>query len=201
MPTSLYNDLITIIKKSNGEKAERIKASVQNGKKAYYSTDLFVEIGDTLIRKRGDNYEEYIITEPNFYDSFGGIQAHYQSDIIRKDEFQNTQKSQSNQTFNIQYNLDGNSRINNNSIDNSLNHFHNTSIEETLSALNEAKLSIQALNDNDEKISALKIIDIIASQIQPNSNYKTLSQSLLDALPSAIKTIPSVLKFIEIISK
>lgn len=200
MPNSLYRDTIMIIKKSTGEKFDDIRASVQGGKKAFYSTDVFIEPGDILIRKIRDNFEEYVILEPNFYEDFHGIEAHYQSDIIRKEKFEKPQDK--NIVNNIQYNLDGNSRINNNSIDNSLNNIQETDIHKLIQAIDEAKAEIKSLNINhDEQINALKLLNIVESQPKTDGGYKVLAKSILDALPSAVKVLPSIIKIIEMVSK
>lgn len=201
MIQSLYRDNIIIIKKSTGEQFKDIKASVQNGKKAFYSTDAFVEPGDILIRKRGEHSEEYIILEPNFYEEFHGIKAHYQSDIIRKDKQFSNQKTQ-HTTNHIQYNLTGNSRINNNSIDNSLNATNDSSIESVIKAIEEARLEIasNSLSKNEQQCTE-QLLDVIETQVQSDSNYKTLAKGILTALPVAVQTLPSIVKLIEIFSK
>lgn len=201
MIQSLYQDNIIIIKKSTGEQFKDIKASVQNGKKAFYSTDAFVEPGDILIRKRGEHFEEYIILEPNFYEKFHSIEAHYQSEIVRKDKESSNQKTQ-NTTNHFQYNLTGNSRINNNSIDNSMNTINDNSIEYIINAIEAAKLEIASKNLNkDERHSAEKLLGVIETQVQSESNYKILAKGILAALPVAVQTLPSIVKLIEIFSK
>jgi len=112
---SFMNDVVTLVKK-DGNKYENIKASVQNNK--IFTTDdkLPIEEGDIFIRKLPNGLdEEFVVDDRGFFPGRGGIHAHYQVKVSRKN------KQKVNPTS-ATYNLHGpNSRVNVNSQDFSIN--------------------------------------------------------------------------------
>ena len=115
--SSLLKDTVSLLKK-NGEKIDDIKASVQSKKIFINRSDILIETGDLILRRMSNGDEEtYEVVDPGFHERHGAIAAGYQMTHkkLGLPEVHNAMQ-------NITYNINGaNSRINNHSIDNSIN--------------------------------------------------------------------------------
>lgn len=106
-----------VIKKENGDKYHCDNASIQKNKALIYCGEIPLDEFDVIIHKiREDYVREYVVTNAGYYNEILG--PHYQADIEPKAIFDEKQKGQS--INNIKVSGD-NSRVNINSIDNSIN--------------------------------------------------------------------------------
>lgn len=99
MLRQMMNDTVTLIK-TNGEKYENIRASVQREKIFIDDAKLPIEEGDKIIRQLSNGLSEsYLILDRGFYDRTHGIPAHYQMKV-KKESAIDLEKS-SSMHFNI----------------------------------------------------------------------------------------------------
>lgn len=71
-------DTVDVIK-SNGDRIEGIKASVQDKQTFINRSDILIEAGDLLQRKASNgSISNYEVIDPGFHEAFGSIEAHYQ---------------------------------------------------------------------------------------------------------------------------
>ena len=178
--SSLMRDTVSILK-TTGEQIENIKASVQRQKTFIQRSDIQIETGDLIQRTMSNGATEtYEVIDPGFHEGLGGIPAGYQ--IVHKNlglpEAEKAIQS-------ITYNLNGNnSRVNNNSTDNSTNVVNiNNDVAEHISMLrDEIKHLIESVSEQNE---ALEIVDAIEEQFESDKPSKAVLKTLLGALPSA----------------
>ena len=189
--SSLSRDTVSLLKKSNGEEVKGIKANVQKKKIFIQRSDVLIEPGDLIQRKMSNGGKEtYEVIDPGFYESIGGIAAHYQIDV-KKLGLPEAQKA----VQNITYNISGpNVRINQNSVDNSTNIVNvNPDISAHIESL---KSEIEKLNiSKSEKQSALELTNAIEDQFKSGNPSKSVVKTLISALPYAanIASIGSLL--------
>lgn len=177
--SSLMRDTVSILK-TTGEQIENIKASVQRKKTFIQRSDILIETGDLIQRTMSNGATEtYEVIDPGFHEGLGGIPAGYQ--IVHKNlglpEAEKAIQS-------ITYNLNGNnSRVNNNSTDNSTNVVNiNNDVAEHISMLrDEIKRLIESVSEQNE---ALEMVDAIEGQLQSDKPSKPVLKTLLGALPS-----------------
>ncbi|ENI2423266.1 hypothetical protein ABXQ62_003620 [Escherichia coli] len=188
--SSLLNDTVSLLKK-NGERVDNIKASVQSKKIFISRSDILIETGDLIQRKMSNGGEEtYEVIDPGFHEKHGSIPAGYQM-THKKLGLPEADKA----VQNITYNLSGaNSRVNNHSIDNSVNITNlNSDVEEQISMLR-SEIE-QALSSAEDKKEAHEIVDAIEGQFSSSKPSKVIVKSLLASLPVVgnIATIGSFL--------
>lgn len=76
--SDFMTDTIDVIK-SNGDKFEGIKASVQDKETFINRSDILIEVGDLLQRRASNgSISNYEVIDPGFHETFGSIEAHYQ---------------------------------------------------------------------------------------------------------------------------
>nr|WP_216662802.1 hypothetical protein [Dickeya dadantii] len=115
--SSLLKDTVSLLKK-NGERVDNIKASVQSKKIFINRSDILIETGDLIQRRMSNGGEEtYEVIDPGFHERHGSIAAGYQM-THKKLGLPESDKAVQNVTYNIN---GANSRVNNHSIDNSIN--------------------------------------------------------------------------------
>lgn len=180
MFSDFMTDKITLMKK-DGSKFENIPASVQKGKIFVEGSKYLFEPGDLAIRKMSNGAEEtFEIIDPGFYEKFHGINEHYQMEV-KKLGLPEAKKAVQNITYNFSGN---NSRLNQNSVDNSINVVNiNPEITEQLEALRN-EISRLKISD-EEKKNAKEIIDAITVQFDKEKPSKAVIKTLLSALPKA----------------
>jgi len=178
--SNLLKDTVSLLKK-NGERKDGIKASVQKKKVFIEGSSILIETGDLIQKKMSNGGEEtYEVIDPGFYERHGGIKAHYQIDVRKLGLPEAKQAVQS-----ITYNITGsNARINQNSIDNSVNVVNiNPEVAEHISEL---RAEIDKLKISDiEKQSAKEIVNTVESQFGSGKPSKPAVAALLKALPTA----------------
>ncbi|EEM6164775.1 hypothetical protein GJ200_19560 [Salmonella enterica subsp. enterica] len=191
MPLSnLLKDTVSLLKK-NGEKVDNIKASVQSKKIFINRSDILIETGDLIQRRMSNGGEEtYEVIDPGFHERHGTIAAGYQM-THKKLGLPEVDKAIQNITYNIS---GANSRVNNHSIDNSINIANfNSDVAEHIAML---RSEIEALiSKPEEKKEALEIVDAIEGQFSSDKPSKVIVKSLLASLPTigSIATIGSFL--------
>lgn len=188
--SSLLKDTVSLLKK-NGERVDNIKASVQSKKIFISRSDILIETGDLIQRRMSNGGEEtYEVIDPGFHEKHGSIPAGYQM-THKKLGLPEADKA----VQNITYNLSGaNSRVNNHSIDNSVNITNlNSDVEEQISMLR-SEIE-QALSSAEDKKEAHEIVDAIEGQFSSNKPSKVIVKSLLASLPAVgnVATIGSFL--------
>ncbi len=188
--SSLLKDTVSLLKK-NGERIDNIKASVQSKKIFINRSDILIETGDFIQRKMSNGGEEtYEVIDPGFHERHGAIAAGYQM-THRKLGLPEADKA----TQHVTYNINGaNSRVNNHSIDNSINtaNFHSGVAEHIAILRSEIE---QTIDKPEEKKEALEIVDAIEGQFSSDKPSKVIVKSLLASLPMIgnIATIGSFL--------
>ena len=76
--SDFMTDTIDVIK-SNGDKFEGIKASVQDKETFINRSDILIEAGDLLQRRASNgSISNYEVIDPGFHETFENIEAHYQ---------------------------------------------------------------------------------------------------------------------------
>lgn len=185
----LMTDNITIYDQ-NGKLVESdIRASVQGGKKVFTSGASFpVEIGYFVERKtRNGVVERYKVLEPNFYDNFHGIAAHYQMSVINVKAIPDPRTAPTVNTINAS----GNARVYQNSTDNSTNTY---SINDFQKALSEVKSKILDLDLNDIDMAlTTKAITKITEEVDTGNPNKDRLGAYISLLPTAVASLESVL--------
>lgn len=115
--SGLNKDIVVLLKK-DGTNIANIKASVQRNKIYMDASDLRIEPEDLILRTTSNGLEEtYLVINPNFYENFHAIPAHYELEV-KKLGIPEANKAIQNITYNITGN---NNRLNQNSLDNSNN--------------------------------------------------------------------------------
>ncbi|NGX90047.1 hypothetical protein GW579_23505 [Rahnella sp. Lac-M11] len=188
--SSLLKDNISLLKK-NGERIDGIKASVQSKKTFINQSDILIETGDLIQRRMSNGGEEtYEVIDPGFHERHGSIAAGYQI-THKKLGLPEADKAVQNITYNIS---GANSRVNNQSIDNSINISSlDSDVAEHIAML---RLEIEKLiNRPEEKQEAFEVIDAIEGQFSSGNPSKTVVKTLLASLPT-ISSIASIGSFL-----
>jgi hypothetical protein len=177
--SSLMRDKVSVLK-NNGEVFDEVQASVQSKKTFIQRSDILIETGDLIQRLMSNGaIETYEVIDPGFHEGLGGIPAGYQ--IVHK----NLGLPEAKKAIqSITYNLSGaNSRVNNNSVDNSTNILNNNSeLLEGVAALRE---EIQRINLSEQETQdALEVVDAIDIQCQSEKPSKVVVGALVKSLPT-----------------
>ncbi len=179
MPFSAFaNNTISLIKKSDGTKIQGIKASVQTKK-------IFIE-GNTILIETGDHIEHmmsnggkdiYEVIDPGFHEEFSGMAPHYQIQV-RKLGVPEANTFLQNITT---YNISGNGRVNNSSVDQSINFVGSA---EMFEALKELRKSLETADlDSKQKAASLEIVNAIEGQAHQPKPSSAVILALSSALP------------------
>jgi len=188
--SSLMRDRLTVLKKA-GTKIENVKATVSSDKITAYAEGLLIEPGDLVRREMSNGAQEtFEVLDPGFHEAFHGIPASYQM-RVRKLGLPEAER----ELQNITYNLNGpNSRVNQNSIDNSVNSVTvNQNVLQLLEALRHEFTRMDL--ELQQKANANEIIDAVEHQVQSQKPSKVAVKALLAALPHAA-TIASIVSTI-----
>jgi hypothetical protein len=188
--STLMRDKLTVLKKT-GAKIENVKATVSSDSIIAAAEGVLIEPGDVLRRQMSNGGEEtYEVVDPGFHEAFHGIPASYQM-RVRKLGLPEAERA----VQSITYNLNGpNSRVNQNSVDSSINSVvTNSDVMQLVEALRDevARLKLEERQRDD----ANEIIDAVEHQIQSRKPSKVAVGALLAALPHAasIATIVSTI--------
>ncbi|UVM06811.1 hypothetical protein [Pseudomonas laurylsulfatiphila] len=170
-------DTITV-RKSTGEVIENLKASVQSSEIFLDRSDVLIEPKDLIERKMSNGgMETFDVIDPGFHEAFHGINAHYQMKVKKLGLPEAKQRIHS-----ITYNITGhNARINNDSVDNSINTVNIAGeVQEYVAALRQI---IESIGDAKQREDASEILDGVESQLALPKPSKTVVSVLLSALP------------------
>ena len=178
--SSLMRDRLTVLKKA-GAKIDDVKATVSSDTIIADAAGVLIEPGDLLRRQMSNGTQEtFEVLDPGFHEAFHGIPASYQM-RVRKLGLPEAERALQS----ITYNLNGpNSRVNQNSIDNSVNSVAVSPdvlqlIEALRHELTRMDLEVQ------HKANANEIIDAVEHQVQSQKPSKIAVKALLAALPHA----------------
>ena len=176
---ALLTDTVTLIKK-DGTTVERIKASVQSKKIFIQGHEPLIESGDLVQRKMSNGAEEtYEVIDPGFREKFRGIPAGYEVDVrkLRVPEAKSAIHS-------VTYNVTGtNARINQNSVDQSVNVFEMKSdVAENLDVLRQEINRV--IEEKSLGSEALEVVDAIEHQFNSGSPKKAVVRALVRGLPA-----------------
>lgn len=178
MLNDFAKDNISILK-TNGQRFDGLKASVQKGKVFLWDSSIFIEPKDLIIRHMSNGGSEtFEVVEPGFYEAVMDFEAHYQMVVRRMGEAEAERVSHS-----TIYNFHGdNARVNNQSVDNSVNTvYSNTEISNLVEGL---RSQVENLDlPEDEKLEAIEVIDEIKTQLDSPAPKKTIVKRLIDSLP------------------
>ena len=173
-------DNISVLKK-NGQRFDGLKASVQPGRVFLWEPSILVEPKDLIIRHMSNGgTETFEVIEPGFYEAVLSFGAHYQMTVRRMGDAEADKL-----THSTVYNFHGdNARVNNHSVDNSINTIsHNTEISNLVTQL---RAEIERLDiSSAERLEAIEVVDEIASQLDSSAPKKTIVKRLIDSLPKA----------------
>lgn len=179
-------DNISIIK-SSGQRYDGLKASVQRDTIFFESASILVEPRDLIQRNMSNGgVETFEVIDPGFVESIMDFDAHYQM-RVRKMGVPEAEIA----VRSITYNISGaNARVNNHSIDNSIN---TVTINPELSGLVDAlRAEISKLGmSSEERAEAYEVVDEIQSQLKAQTPKRTVIKSLLAALPH-VETVASI---------
>jgi len=185
MPFSdVLTDVVCVLKR-NGEEICGIRASVQKKKIFAIGCSVLIESGD-LIRRTMSNggVEIYKVVDPGFYESVGGIPAGYQMDVVRVGDAEAPSVG-GHFVFNI---TGDNARVNANSVDMSMNVYHEQGKELIEELRYEIKNKIKNL---EERNDALQVVGEIECQMESAKPNRTILKSLMASLP-AVDSIASI---------
>lgn len=179
MHDDFARDTISIIK-SNGQRYDGLKANVQRTKIFLVNASIVVEPRDLIQRHMSNSaVETFEVIDPGFFEATTGFEARYQM-RVRKMGIPEAEKSARNITYNIS---GANARVNNHSVDNSIN---SVTISPEVSRLIEALRSELSKLElpHQEKVEAGEVVDEIENQLSAPAPKKMVIQSLLAALPT-----------------
>ena len=177
---SLLTDTVSLIKQ-DGTTVDGIKASVQTNKIFIQGQKPLIESGDLIQRKMSNGAEEtFEVIDPGFHEKFHSIPAGYQMQV-RKLGIPEARSAIQSITYNVTGN---NARINQNSIDQSVNVVQlPPDVADNLDALrHEIKRLIE---DGPQRKEAVEVVDAIEDQFISGSPKKSVVRALVSGLPSA----------------
>lgn len=177
---SVFDDIMTDkiqIEKVTGEKFGNLKALVSGNIIHCNRSDILIEPNDIIVRTLSNGgMEEYQVIDPCFYEEFAGEPSHYQIKVKKIGVPEPFNRISTVTTINI----NGDSaRVNNNSIDNSINIFNSNELHQELGRLI-TKLE-QLEDDCKDEISSL-ILGLKEEQRKEKPNKKMI-ELFLQGLP------------------
>jgi hypothetical protein len=177
---NLLTDTVSLIKQ-DGTTVDGIKASVQTNNIFIQGQKPLIESGDLIQRKMSNGAEEtFEVVDPGFHEKFHGIPAGYQMQV-RKLGIPEARSAIQSITYNVTGN---NARINQNSIDQSVNVVHlPPDVADNLKALRQEIGRL--IEDGPQKQEAVEVIDAIEQQFISGSPKKSVIRALISSLPSA----------------
>ena len=176
----LLTDTVSLIMK-DGTNVDGIKASVQTNKIFIQGQEPLIESGDLIQRKMSNGAEEtFEVIDPGFHEKFHSIPAGYQMQV-RKLGIPEARSAIQSITYNVTGN---NARINQNSIDQSVNVVQlPPDVAENLDALrHEINRLIQ---EGHQRKEAIDVVDAIEEQFNSGSPKKSVVRALVSGLPAA----------------
>lgn len=164
-------DVVNLVKQ-DGRRIEGIKAGIHSTSIIIPGGEWPIEEGDALERLRGSGIvDRYIVTDPNFRDS-SQLGPHFQVKYRKP--------SATEQPSTVVYNLHGvNSRVNNNSTDNSVNVVRYGS-EDTFDHIREAIKQLNVSDESERTELLAKVTDLESAKDTPQ--YTTLYRDFVGTI-------------------
>jgi hypothetical protein len=186
----LLTDTVTLIKR-DGTTVDGIKASVQSKNIFIMRNGLLIETGDLVQRKMSNGGEEtYEVIDPGFHEKLHRIPAGYHM-VVRKLGIPEAKSAIQSVTFHV---TGDNARINQNSVDQSINVIQMSSdVADNIEALrNEI---IRTIKEESQRTEALEVVDAIEQEFKSGSPKRSVVGALVQGLPAggAIASIGSFL--------
>ena len=174
--STFLTDSVDLVKQ-DGSRVDNLRASVQ-GDRIYMNADgLHIEPGDLIVRHLSVGADEtYLVVDPEFHERFGSFEPSYQMHVRRADALEVGRAS-------VVFNVTGhNARVNQNSVDNSVNVVDvNPELLDLVRGLREAISSAQI--DDEARSAALEIADAVELQFGTGKPSRSVVEALLRALP------------------
>ena len=189
----MYTDMVTLFKQ-DGTVVDNIKAIVEPKRITILAQKReklpLINPGDTIQRKMSNGDQEtYKVIDPNYQEKFGAIPARYVM-VVSKLGIPETKRAGTN-IFNV---TGPNARINQNSVDQSVNvvQLH----ENVAEKLEELRQEIHRyIEDENQRSEALGVVNAIGDQFRSGSPNRTVIEALVEKLP-AIGNIASIGSFL-----
>jgi len=184
-------DKVTLVKVS-GEEFPSLKAQVSK-KGVLMKGDTLIESGDQIVRHVSNGHDEiFVVLDAQFQEKFRSMPAHYKLEVS-KDGSGEVGKlavpSLTETVVNNTYNFHGdNSRVNNNSTDNSTNNV-TTDSHDYISQLRDEVNRVVV--SESQRTEAMQIVDVIDQQLQEPQPNKTIVTSMVSSLP-ALGSVASI---------
>ena len=188
---NLAQDTVSLIKQ-DGTVVDGIKASVQDDMIFIQGNAPVIEPGDRIQRKMSNGAEEtFEVIDPGFHEKILGVGAHYQMRVRKLGIREAHTASQNISTYNI---MGNNARINQNSIDQSINMVElPPDVAEKLNALR--KEIGRVVEDGPKRDAALDVVDAIEEQFSSGSPKTGVVRALIGSLPD-VAAIASIASFL-----
>lgn len=167
MLRDLNKDKVTLVKADGTVAKEQVPALVTGNIIFTADKSLPVEVGDFLLRSLPNGMvEKYEVRNPQYYNVGRGLDAHFQIDVVRT----GTSQVQAAAVHGITNNFTGsNSRVNINSIDNSINVSADFSSDQLRDFIDQVRPVLAQLPEDSREIveAQLKTIEEEADKPKP----------------------------------
>ncbi|EOV8092623.1 hypothetical protein ACOKWN_002331 [Vibrio parahaemolyticus] len=173
-------DTVTLVKVS-GEEFSSLKAQVSQ-KGILMKGDTFIESGDKVVRHMSNGHdEEFVVIDTRFQEKFRSMPAHYNLEVSKVTSLKPV-TSNTKTVVNNTYNFNGdNSRVNNNSTDNSTN----TVVTDSHDYISQLREEVnRVIAPEAQRREAMQIVDVIEQQLQESLPNKTIVSSMVNSLPA-----------------
>jgi hypothetical protein len=184
----------------NGERTEGIPANVSEDTVIICQSLPIIRAGDELVRIASNGLEERMrVVDPGFYEAWEGIEAHYQSKVVKSERYQpgHVQSAPPAITSHI-YNINGaNARVNLHSIDRSTNIATQVDTsKELISALRKAvddlALSTQQVEETADAI------EVIEAQFESQTPKVGMITKMVELLPNVAAVVDIGSKLVDL---
>ena len=179
----LINDRVTLVKPDGTISREDIPAHVQPKLIIIEDATVPLEVGDHILRKlENGNVEDFIVDDPAFYGkNFTGIKPHFQVKVRRN----GSPSKQGNIIQSITNNFAGaNSRVNIQSIDNSMNVSQQITREKLLEFLDEVSSVLSHLPDEQRNIIEAELV-VLREESEKSEPSQMKTRGALQSIKSA----------------
>lgn len=186
----LMTDVISVYDEKGNLVKENIRASVQGGKSVHtLGADFIVDVGYFVERKLPNGLiERYKVLQPNFYNDFHEIKAHYQMKVVNVKAIPDPTKSSTINTIHAS----GNARVYQHSTDNSTNSYSSYEYKEAIGKIKSDILDLD-LDPVDQALTT-KAVSKLAEEVESGTPNKDKISAYISLLPAAVSGLESVIK-------
>ena len=176
---NMANDKVTLVKSNGTVVREDIPAVVSQNQITMFVKDLPIEVGDHFLRQLPSKLvEDYIVVDPGFHAGLSAIPPHFQTKVRRSDAPLATPQT-------VIANFHGaNSRMNINSIDNSINIASDIPISQVKDFVAQVRGAIPALPEQQQQTILAPLVELEVEASTP-----TPSQTKIRAVLAALKVV------------